>query len=443
MSILSKRLPMTASTEESHDPNDRDESRSGATDRPADGSETTTAEAPSPETTIDDRDANDSPDNETAADAVAPVLRPFESDDRDALGSLYETATGEPLDPAWFRRLFVDNPFGLGTIPIHVAEDDGELVAAQLSAAVRVRVGTDVVTALHTIDRLVHPDYEETDLSERLSTAAEERYADSPVAFAFDFPGEDAVGDALDFGYRAVDEMPTYYRIQNPAALAARRGRTAGALGRLGVVVARGYLGAKRRRIGVDRDVAVSRVDGVPADRLAALAERVDADGARAVRDAEFYGWRFGDGGTYRTYFAARDGEAVAAVVVADRTEENGRVSLVDVLPTDRASSTEAADDSTPSPARDAVRTLLVAVAEQHADADLLTAFGSAFPEGAMRAAGFVCDSDYPLSTLTSQATLVAYPYVDDVSNADSWRCGGEMLTDGTVWSATMADHLF
>ncbi|WP_224333326.1 hypothetical protein [Haloprofundus halobius] len=177
--------------------------------------------------------------------------------------------------------------------------------------------------------------------------------------------------------------------------------------------------------------MTVSRVDGVPAERLGALAERTDADGVRAVRDAEFYAWRFGDESeTYRTYVAARDGEPVAAVV-ADVGEN--RVELVDVLPAGR---TDAGDT-------DAVRTLLVAVVEQHPDADLLTAFGSAFPEETMRAVGFVRADDYPLSLRTTPTTLVVYPYVEgDVYDADSWRCGGEMLTDGAVWTPTFAERL-
>ncbi|KTG07956.1 hypothetical protein AUR64_01600 [Haloprofundus marisrubri] len=455
MLFLSELGVMTVSTNERRNGEARPDSGSTADttgDDPQSSDIAPSSEGSAPAPAPDGGDPTDAASAAVdSTDTSTPVFRPYDSTDRDAVHSLYEAATGDPMDSAWFDRLFVDNPFTSDGVPIHVAEDGDELVGAHLSTAVRVRVGTDVVTALHAIDCVVHPDCEETDLSEQLSTAAEERYADSSAAFAFDFLGGDALGDVLDSGFRVVGEVPTYYRIQNPAALAAQRGPVAGTLGRLGGVVTRGYLGAKRRRAAVDHDVTVSRVDGVPAERLGALAERVDTEAARVVRDAEFYGWRFDDDETYRTYVAARDGEPVAAVVVADRTEEQGRVSLVDVLPADTSSSSSAevddstlSGDSTLSSDDAALRTLLVAVAEQHADANLLTAFGTAFPEAAMRAAGFVRDSDYPLSVLTSPAALVAYPYVDgDAGNADSWRCGGEMLTDGTVWSTTMADHLF
>ncbi|WP_224448246.1 GNAT family N-acetyltransferase [Haloprofundus salilacus] len=431
---------MTASTEESHDRDDRDTSRSQAEPPVDGGSESLDAAESSGDTTVDDG-IDSEPDREDASEDGAElddlVMRPFETDDRDELLSLYETATGET--PERFARRFVDNPFNPDETPILVAERDGELVGAHLSVAVRMCVGTDVVTARRTAGIIAHPEYGETDLADQLSSAAAERYVNSSTAFAFDFlDGDDeALANALAFGYRVVDNVPTYYRIRNPFAFTADRGAVGRALGRLGSVAARGYLAAKRRRIAVDRDLAVSRVDGVPAERLAALAERVDADdvrAVRAVRDAEFYDWRFDDSAeSYRTYFAARDDETVAAVVVAD-PDENNRVELVDVLPAGPA--VEKTGETA------AIRTLLVAIAEQHADAEFLMAFGSAFPDETMRAAGFVRDDDYPLSLLTAPPTLVAYPYVDDdVSNADSWRCGGEMLTDGTVWTPTFAER--
>ncbi|WP_224270590.1 GNAT family N-acetyltransferase [Haloprofundus salinisoli] len=443
---------MTVSTDERHDGDagaDHDGSGSAsAADSRVDENGPIDA-ATSPEKPASD--GGDAPDPTgssavTVADAVddsLPHLRPFDSTDRDALLSLCETVTGEPMDSTRFDGLFLDAPFALDETPIHVAERDGELVGAHLSVPVRMRVGTDVVTGLCAYDTVVRPDYRETDLAARLASAATDRYDDSEATFGFAFLDDDALDDVSELDYRVADELPTYYRMQSSGAFAGGDGVVTRALGRLAAVAARGYTAAKRRRVAVDRTVTVSRVDGVAADRLASLADRTDVGGIHAVRDAAFYRRRFADGETaYRTYFASRDGETVAAVVVADR--DGSRVELVDALPSaSLADDAENPADET-ADARDdaAIRTLLVAVTEQYADADCLAAFGSAFPERAMRAVGFVRDDDYPLSLRTTPTTLVTRPYCDgDVSNADSWRCGGEILTDGTVWRPTLADR--
>ncbi|WP_224333327.1 GNAT family N-acetyltransferase [Haloprofundus halobius] len=209
---------MTVSSEESHDPDERDERRSrAAANRSTDGETAPSDSADAPRTTTTDGGERLEPDAEsaehaaeTAADTPELTLRRFARDDRDELRSLYERVTDERPDAAWFDRRFVDNPFNPDETPILVAEGDGELVGAHLSVAFRMRVGTTVVTALRTADILVHPNYREMDLADRLSAAAAERYADSPSAFAFDFldGDEDALADALTFGYRVADDVP-------------------------------------------------------------------------------------------------------------------------------------------------------------------------------------------------------------------------------------------
>lgn len=367
------------------------------------------------------------------------TVRRFESGsgDREGFLSLYETVWGEARTPEWFAWRYEDNPY-TDHVPVFVAESaDGEIVGARPLAAFRMRTPRGTVPALHPSDTMVHPDHRGQGLFSRMSAACTDYYTEGGPAFYFNFPNEAALKGNLKFGYRVVGAVPSYYRIQSPSALldgalsdldgwqerVAKAGATAAATG---------YLGLRDRTASVDRDATVRRYAAVPASLLESLYERGRPETIHADRDAAFYRWRYADPEHPPTTYVARRGSAAVAALItyADTLDGVKRVKIAEVLP------------MTETPGRSgAVARLLSVVADDNRDADVLAATGSAFPPGAMRALGFHRDDQFPLSRVTEETTLVAYPLVEDAEAAEAWRLGGSALDEMRDWTVTFAER--
>ena len=366
------------------------------------------------------------------------TVRRFESGsgDREGFLSLYETVWGETRTPEWFAWRYEDNPY-VDHVPVFVAESDGEIVGARPLAAFRMRTPDGAVLALHPSDTMVHPDHRGQGLFTRMSSACTEYYTEGEPAFYFNFPNEAALKGNLKFGYRVVGTVPTYYRIQNPSALL--DGATEDLDGwqeraaKVGAgMAASGYLGLRDRSASVDRDVTVRRYSSVPAGLLESLYERGAPDAIHADRDAAFYRWRYADPEHPPTTYVARRGRTPVAAVVtyADVVDGVKRIKIAEVLPM-----TETRGRS------GSVAALLSVVTSDNRDADVLAATGSAFPPGAMRALGFHRDDSFPLSRVTEETTLVAYPLVEDTDAAGAWHLGGSSLDEKDDWTVTFAER--
>ena len=377
------------------------------------------------------------------SDANEYAVRRFDAGrgDREGFLSLYETVWRTTRTPDWFAWRYEDNPY-VDHVPVFVAESAaGDVVGARPLAAFRMRTAEGDVVALHPSDTMVHPDHRGQGLFTRMSAACTEFYTERESAFYFNFPNEAALGGNLKFGYRVVGSVPTYYRVQNPAALlddgealpdALSSGWRRRAAERAASALAGGYNGVRETLASRDRGVEVRRYASVPTRLLESLYERGVPDTIHAVRDAEFFGWRYADPAhPATTYVARRERTPVAAVVTyEDVVDGADRVKLADVLP---MIDTEARAG--------AVRTLLSAIVSDHADADVVVAAGSAFPPDAMRAFGFRRDDRFPLSRATAETTLVAYPLVEDADADDAWRFGLDSLDEKHDWSVTFAER--
>ena len=367
------------------------------------------------------------------------TVRRFESGsgDREGFLSLYETVWGEARTREWFAWRYEDNPY-VDHVPVFVAESgDGQIVGARPLAAFRMRTPAGTVPALHPSDTMVHPDHRGEGLFTRMSAACTEYYTRGDTAFYFNFPNEAALKGNLKFGYRIVGTVPTYYRIQNPSALldGAMDGlngwqKRAAAFGVK--AAATGYLGLRDRTASVDRDVTVRRYSSVPAGLLESLYERGTPDAIHADRDAAFYRWRYADPEHPPTTYVARRGRKPVAAIVTytDAVDGAKRVKISEVLPM-----TETGGRS------GSVAALLSVVVSDNRDADVLTAAGSAFPSGAMYALGFHRNDRFPLSRVTDDTTLVAYPLVDDPDSTEGWRLGTAALDDKDDWTITFAER--
>ncbi|WP_226480616.1 GNAT family N-acetyltransferase [Natrinema amylolyticum] len=359
--------------------------------------------------------------------ATRYTVRAFESDDREAFLSLYETVFGHDRSPAWFRWKFRENPF-VDHVPILVATADGEPVGFRSFFAQEMRIGGTVRTAFQPCDTMVHPDHRQRGLFDRLNERAVERYADGAPSFFFNFPNENSKPGNLAHGWREIGTVPAYYRPQNPVTALEKRtddrpadgetdprsadeGTAAAVAHTLEDAIATSQRAGDRLLVGSDSDLELERYETPPAEVLEAVYRRSIPDAIHTHRSAAFYRWRFENPvHTYRASVARRDGDPVAALVVSTVGDH---ARIVDALP--RALDAESA----------ALERLLATALEASADRSYVEAFGETVPSPLRFR--FYPDTRLPLSALIrpTSRTLLARDLEDGLalesSSIDSW----------------------
>jgi GNAT superfamily N-acetyltransferase len=348
------------------------------------------------------------------------AIRPFEAGDAGAFLSLYETVFGAERSEEWFAWKYERNPY-VDHVPILLATDGESVVGARSFFALGVARDGDAVTALQPCDAMVHPDHRRRGLFTRMTERAIERYSGT-YPFMFNFPNEASLPGNLKLGWEVVAERETYYRIENPGAVAAAETDRASAAvaGRLAAPIAGLYYRVFGDGPAPSPAVSVRRVEGVASAELAALYRRAVPEERHAVRDERFYEWRFDNPDwAYTTYVAEADGGPEAAVLVGRSTgPEPTKVMLTDVVPLR-------------DPPERALVALVDRVLDDYSGADMFCAPPQVLPERVLDAFGFRSDATYPLSAVTDAATHVARSLGER---------GGPGLTDPDEWLLTFAE---
>lgn len=357
------------------------------------------------------------------------TIRWYTDADRDEFVELYNDTFGGGSDD-WFEWKYVDNP-RVTHVPIAVADADGELAGARPQVPFRMCVGDETVLACRFGDTMVHPDHRRNGIFTRLTEYALEHYTRMDTRFCFNCPNDLSRPGFLKAGGEVVAHLPSYYRVQNPAAVATAMADTTRTrlAGQIASPAVDAYLGALDRRLRTNEDISVTSHDDIPTDVLAGLADRGSPVGVHAVRDAAFFEWRYRNPRwDYRAYTATTEAVDVAAVV-GTQTDANGvtTTNVVDVLP--------AVGDATRN---DALRALLAAIVGDYAESDLLAYNGHAIPRSVLRAAGFRFDGATPLAQVTSPTKLVAYDLSHD--HDSPWQVGGRDIRNEDSWRLQYAE---
>jgi GNAT superfamily N-acetyltransferase len=363
------------------------------------------------------------------SESGAYTVRHYEPADREGFQALFETVFDQPFPDEIFGWKFERNPY-LSDVPLLIAEANGKVVGARGFLARRVRAGDRTVIAVEATDAMVHPDHRHRGVYERLVEYTIERYADSETALRFSFPNRLSLPGTLKQGARFVGTIPTYYRLQNPAAFFrsaddAPRIRLARRIGR---PLAQGYLGARDRiRSASNNAVIVRRHTEIPAADLGALYERTAPGVLHTVRDEEFYRWRFENPEwDYDSYTAVQGGQVVGGMVLGTG-QMNGAVvtRIADVLPMGRSARTPA------------LKRLLETALPEYKESDLIAAFGHAMPPALLDTYEFLSDHRPPLSWVTNSTPMV----VDHLShNHSEWTINGFDPIERTNWLLSYSD---
>ncbi|SFS03067.1 Ribosomal protein S18 acetylase RimI [Halomicrobium zhouii] len=356
------------------------------------------------------------------------TIRPYEASDFDGFLDLYAQVFDTDRDREWFDWKYGDNPY-VDHVPILVAERDGDLVGARPFFALDVSVGGERRLALQPADAMVHPDHRRQGLFTRMTEAAIETYGDGEPSFFFNFPNHRSTPGNLKLGWKRVTDRSTYYRVQDPSALASGLSApwsTVAALALRPVVGCHNWL-SDRRTETADR-VTVERRETVPSATLASLAVPEDRNGIRAWRDAQFYDWRFGNPAwTYDTYVAVDGSDAVAAMVTGTGVSAGiVQTKIVDVLPLP--------DDGVGGGrTADCLDALLARAVRDNAESDVLIA-PATLPRSVAVGRGFRRDDRPPLSRVANPTTHVVR------SLTGEWRVDGLDVTDPANWRLTFAE---
>lgn len=354
-------------------------------------------------------------------------IRSFAPGDRERFLDLYEAVWGRRRTADWFDWRFRENPVG-DRVRMVFAERE-EVVGAEAAIPYRLRAGDETVTALQPVDWIVHPDHRGAGLATRMTQARIDR--DDDAALYFNFPTPQLRPLLEKFDWRTVGQPTTYYRVQDPAAVAFRRGdgRTRRTAGRLLVPLAKGYLGYCDRTAPVPADVAVERLAGVPTATVADLYRRAVPDRLHVVREEAYLDWRFANPDwDCRTYLARRDGRLIGSLVTCTDTVDGVTITRVaDALPLVGGR-------------EDTFRALLSAVVTDAPSAAVLTASADPIPAGVLGDFGFVADDARPLSRFVHPTTHVARPLPSTESEGD-WRVGGRAIDGAENWLLSLADQ--
>lgn len=353
------------------------------------------------------------------------VTRPIERADTREFLELYDDVFGGG-SREWFEWKYAQNPYG-DHVSVFVVEHESDgIVAARPQVPFEMRVNGRTVQAVRFGDTMVHADHRRKGLFQRSTEHALEYYANRDVAFAFNFPNALSRPGYLKSGGRVAAEIPTAYRIQNPAGfLDADAPRPVAAALRAS---ARAYHGVRDSLSGAT-GFQVTRHRSMPAGELTELYERAVPPHVHALRDERFYGWRFDNPNWEYAAYVARDGDRpVAGLVTGTGTPNGSRVTnVMEVVPlTGGVRRTRALD------------ALFEAVTSDNADSDVIAVAGRSVPASVLSRHGFLRDDRPPLSLATTSTRLVTYDLTDGTK---AWSVAGVDLESPRNWQVSFSEH--
>lgn len=345
-------------------------------------------------------------------DGLTYRVRPFETGDRAGVERAYATVVGRDPGPEWFEATLGGGVLAEPTVV--VVECEGLIVGVLPAVPYRIAVGDATTVGLLARDVMVLPEHRRRGVfSAAANVALSQCLRHEGVSFVFGHSNAASRRACEKMGWTYPSMQPQFVRPRDVRAFVGERtrggGRAAAATAALAVHAR--YRDARRRarrRLRPAGDAFdVSRVAGVPAERLAALHERVasDAPGLAPVFDAPTLRAHFSDPefARSRTYVAARDGVDAAAVVVADRRWHRTRWrSVVHVAPLSDGGEREAA---------------LAAILDRllaEGDAPDAHRVAVPFPTGLLRSFGFLPDRAFPMSRLEPPRLALGYAVVRD-----------------------------
>ncbi|MDJ1434507.1 GNAT family N-acetyltransferase [Halostagnicola sp. A-GB9-2] len=356
-------------------------------------------------------------------------IRRYEPADRDGFLELYDLVFGD-VDEAWFQWKYEDNPY-VDHVPIILATHEGEIVGTKPSFVLELRVEDRTFRGYQPADVMVHPDHRRRGLYSRTTERMKEHYRERDPELFFNFPNPATLSGSLKHGWEIVEEVPTYYRIQQPdSMLETDESERLSSLTSAATPVLKRYLRARESRERGVEGVSVERFEEVPAGTFAELYRQAVPGTLHANRTETFYDWRFDNPKlSYDAYVARRDGTPIAGIITGTTSEGGSQITnLTDVVPL-----------ATTRDRRDGLQTLLARIIEDRRDDSLLAFSGDGIPDSMLSNFGFHSDLSAPLSRVSQPTTQVTYPISSE--GGHDWTIAGRAIADAANWTITFAEQ--
>jgi GNAT superfamily N-acetyltransferase len=350
------------------------------------------------------------------------IIQQYSDQHKDGFLSLYRTVFRD-TSHEWFQWKYENNPY-VDSVPIYVATKEGEVVGASPFFALKLAIDGREFLTLQPADAMVHPDHRKNGLLSRMTEHAIDFYADRSPAMFFNFPNWKSKGAYLKHDWKVVDELSTYYRIQNPARVV---GMVPDSTPRsfvesVGKAIARTYHNVRNQpNVATDNNIRINQHQSIPVSEFVALSGGGSTDKLQLVRDEAFYKWRYNSPNwSYTSYLAKQDGVPIAGMITGTSVE-NGTIvtKLTDIVP-----SSESQRDS------ETMSLLLSQVVRDFDDSDVLAARRGSLSDSLLQQYGFWSDDQYPLSLTSTRTTHVARSLSDDL---------GINLHDSSKWESSFA----
>lgn len=350
-------------------------------------------------------------------------IRRYQPEDlNEFLRAYRETFTGQ-VTPEWFQWKYVDNPY-TEEIPVYVAVKDGTLVGGAAFWPLRMSVGDgESVQAIQPCDAFVLDEHRRRGIYAQLLSKGLDYYAETDASFCFDFPIEPTKRAFEKHGWRMVQRLSMYYRVQGTDSI------LRSPFNRVANVVVRKYLQLRDGpAASPESGFRVNKSEGVASRQLARIRHSNPLDGFQAIRDEEFYDWRFNNPiWDFKTYILRQADSPEAGAIVASHND-NRTARIVDVVPFGM--------DNRPS----IYTSLLDSIINDESDRDILSVTPGAIPQNVLFEFGFLRDDRFPFALFSELTNFGVYPLSGDPGVEDSWVINGRRLTDPSNWAITYSE---
>lgn len=351
-------------------------------------------------------------------------IRPYKSSDKKGFLSLYETIKTKEKREDWFKWKYQENPY-IDHVPIILGIYEGEVIGVRPLFAMLASINGKQEVVLQPGDAMVHPEHRRQGLFSQMMEQMIEQYS-GEYPFYFTFPNNLSGPAHLKHGSKIVSERTSYYRFQNPKALATTYTDSIPAqiVTTLTTPLIKGYYHIKHRRTSTSTDLTIRKESEIPGKELSQLYQQAIPDKIHAVRDEQFYNWRFENPDWEYTTYLAEDKKGLKAAIVVGTSAGPGQTTtkLTDVVPLTNTS-------------KSAVKALIDRILSDYTESDLVVAPPQGIPESVLQDFGFHPDTRPPVTLLTTQTTHVVR------SLTDNWEHNGIDITDPQNWLLTFAEE--
>jgi len=258
------------------------------------------------------------------------IARPFESEDRQKIATLYESVHGDrPFKTAEWEWLFADAVSSHGYI--WVADHDGALAGQYATIPARMKIGNKGEDVALSLDTMTHPSFRKQGIFVSLAKSVYEELRSNDVKLVYGFPNDNSFHGFIKYlDFFVLEELPAMMRPIDASGLLLQRswnGTMARILGRAAQSVFDLFATKKVKADDIDIRAADSFPEEVNDlfDRLSGQFENL------IVRDHSYLRWRYdlNPRHTYERFIGYRNNRLAGYCVTTRTTRREINMGLI------------------------------------------------------------------------------------------------------------------